>query len=68
MIQNVSDIVVNGGGDCPEYSAAGILKGMCTSYAFFNVCDLKQLNHNMLPFVLKTQNKQVTRNEWTSQR
>ena len=39
MIQNVSDIVVEGGGDCPEYSAAGILKGMSTFYAF---CDFNQ--------------------------
>jgi hypothetical protein len=51
MIQNVSDIVVQGGGDCPEYSAAGILKGMSTFYTFCIVCDLNQLNLNMLPFV-----------------
>jgi len=52
MIQDVSDIVVDGGGDCPEYSAAGMLKGMCTFYAFFIVCNLNQVNHNMLPFVM----------------
>ena len=42
MIQDVSAIVASGGDDCPEYSAAGILKGMCTFYAFFIVCNLNQ--------------------------
>ena len=27
MIQNVSHITVKGGGDCPEFAAAGILNG-----------------------------------------